>query len=282
MSVVEASERKYSGPPAARAPRMSRPPVPTPSGSPVSAMAGALVAVALHGGLAYTLAIVPPGAWSRRPPPTVELEVLEPPPPPPPAPVEPPPPEPPPPKPVARRTAPKPPPEPIPETPPPNQEPPPEPPAEPAPPVFGVTMDSVVTGESSVAVPVGNTLMTKDTTPRKPGPAAAPPAVAEGPPSFAPVGENYIGRMPELLHEVKADFPAEAKRMGVEGRVVMRVAIDRKGAIRWVRVVKKAGFGFDEAAVAGMQKFKFSPALTRDGQPVDFVITYTYIFQERR
>ena len=56
----------------------------------------------------------------------------------------------------------------------------------------------------------------------------------------------------------------------------MRVGIDRSGAIRSVRVIKQAGYGFDEAAVKAMWKFKFSPGQTNDGQPVDCLITYTY------
>src|SRR5262245_21136468 len=48
---------------------------------------------------------------------------------------------------------------PPPVTPPPNQEPPPEPPKEPPKPVFGVSMSSTTEGDSSFAVPVGNTTM---------------------------------------------------------------------------------------------------------------------------
>jgi TonB family protein len=130
-----------------------------------------------------------------------------------------------------------------------------------------------------VAVPVGSTLMTKDRTPGKPGPPG--PAVADGPPAFAPVTEGSIGEFPRLVQEVK-EFPAEAQRLGLEGQVVLRVGIDRRGAIRSVRVIKKAGYGFDEAASRAMWKFRFTPARTRDGQPVDFLITYTYTFRAER
>ena len=40
----------------------------------------------------------------------------------------------------------------------------------------------------------------------------------------------------------------------------MRVGIDRKGAIHSVRVVRRAGHGFDDAAVKAMWRFRFSPA----------------------
>jgi hypothetical protein len=49
-----------------------------------------------------------------------------------------------------------------------------------------------------------------------------------------------------------------------------------------VRVIKKAGYGFDEVATQAMWKFKFTPARTREGVPVDFLITYRYIFRAER
>jgi protein TonB len=142
-----------------------------------------------------------------------------------------------------------------------------------------VTLDSTVTGDSAMAVPVGNTVMTPDRTPRKPGPPPVP-TIAEGPPSFAPASEASIGEFPQRVKEVTADFPAEARRLGVEGQVVMRVGIDRRGAIRSVKIIKRAGYGFDEAAQQAMWKFKFTPAKTKDGQVVDCLITYTYTFRD--
>jgi protein TonB len=240
-----------------------------------------VAAVALHLAVALPLGHLHPSDWKARPQ-TVELEVIEkqPPPPPPPPPEEPkpPPPEPPRPRPVVRKVTVK----PVDEAPPPpNREPPPTPPPDepPPPPAFGVTMDSVVTGNSSVAVPVGSSVATRDHTPGKPGP---PPPAVEGPDpnSFAPVPETSIGEFPRILYEYNRaqDYPPEARRMGIEGKVVLRVGLDRRGAIRSVRVIKKAGYGFDEVATAAMWKFKFSPARTRDGTAVDFLITYQYSF----
>jgi hypothetical protein len=60
------------------------------------------------------------------------------------------------------------------------------------------------------------------------------------------------------------------------------VGIDRRGAVRTVRVIKKGGFGFDAVAIRGMWTFKFKPARTREGVPVDFLITYRYVFRAPR
>lgn len=238
---------------------------------------GVLAALVLHGGLAAALVSLDPRAWVfARPAAAVELDVVEPPPPEP----LPPPPEPPPapPRVVVRRIA-----KvalPAESPPPPNRETPPEPPPEPAPPVFGVTLDSVVTGDSAVAVPVGNTLMTPD---RSPARAIAPLAPAPtGPPAFSPVPETYIADYPRVVHEVKPEYPSEARRLGVEGQVGLRVGIDRRGAVRSVRVVRQAGYGMDEAARQAMWRFRFTPARTKDGEAVDFLITYTHRFRADR
>jgi protein TonB len=210
--------------------------------------------------------------------------VIEPPPPPPPTAPEPPPPPPEPrPRVAMRRLAPK----VAVETPrPPPAEPPAEPPKEPTPPVFGVTIDSTVTGESSMAVPVGDTVATNERALRKGPPAPAP---SEGPPAFAPVSDSFIAQLPQVLqHDPREEegrrggpgvYPPEAKRLGIEGKVLVRIGIDRTGTIRWVRPVTKAGYGFEEAAVKALWHYKFSPARANDGRPVDYQITYTYNFR---
>lgn len=160
----------------------------------------------------------------------------------------------------------------------PNRDVPPAPPgAEPPPLVFGVTPESVVEGESGVAVPVGNTLMTKDRTPAKAPPAPLPPAV--DPNAFAPVADNLVCQDAAMASEVIPDYPPEARRLGIEGKVQIRVAVDRHGNMRWARVIKSAGYGMDESAKQGLARSKFKPAHACDGRVVDQVITWTYKFQ---
>jgi TonB family protein len=243
---------------------------------------GLLVAVTIHatvGAAVYRLDPVAGRKASER----IQIEVRVPPPPPPE--VTPPPPAPPPSTPPPQRRlavrpkAPPPPQAPPPAPPPPNQEPPPEAPPENAPPTFGVTLDSTVQGNAAVAVPVGNTLMTPERKKAPPGEAPKPYAAPEGPPSFAPVADGFIREMPRMLKEAPREYPMEARRLAIGGRVVLRVGIDRRGVVRSVRVVQKAGHGFDEAAQRSMWQFKFSPAVGQDGKPVDFVITYGFTFQ---
>jgi protein TonB len=144
-------------------------------------------------------------------------------------------------------------------------------------PVFGVTQDSVVTGESPVAVPVGNTLMTKDRTLAKTPPPPLPPAPP--PPAFAPVDDESIAEWPEAYVKPLPVYPEIAKRMGIGGRVLLRLGIDHKGFVKSVRILEKAGYGMDEEAVRAVWHYRFKPAKRVDGEPVDTVITYNFIFR---
>ncbi len=239
--------------------------------------------MALHGAVAAVLVTVDPLRFARREA-AVEMDVVEPPPPPPPASVEEPPPPPPPPvraRVVVQRviTAPKDP-TPPPETPPPpNQEPPPNTP--PAPPVFGVTMDSTVTGNSSMAVPVGNTLATNDRTPAPPGPPPRP-LPGGGAPVFTPVADIYLASRARVLHEENSpeSYPADARRMGISGSVDLRLSIDENGDVKEAKVisVKPSGYQFDDAALKNIRKFKFAPARTSDGKAVPSRLPYKYTF----
>lgn len=244
----------------------------------------AALALTLHGAAVGALTrLQAPGRGP--PPPPVEFELREPPPPPPPEVVQEPPPIPPrvveAPRPrpavVKRVVTPEPPPEAPP--PPPNQQPPAERPLE-APPVFGVTMDSTVSGGSGMAVPVGNTLMAKPSAaPRGP---AAPQAYSGGPPAdvFRPVADAYIATQAKVRREVNsADYyPPEALALGLEGAVTLSVGINEKGAVVEVRLLKRAGHKFDEAAMRALREFQFFPARTGDGRAVPTRITYSFKF----
>jgi TonB family protein len=119
--------------------------------------------------------------------------------------------------------------------------------------------------------------MTKDRTPANEPPAPLPPAV--DPNAFAPVADNLVCEDAARIVEIKPDYPAEARRLQIEGQVKVRVAIDRQGNMRWARVIKSAGYGMDEAVKQTLPRQKFKPAHACDGRVVDQIITYTYTFR---
>lgn len=246
---------------------------------PYAAWLGAATAVAFHLLLALGLAWLPKVGLHSDPAVPLEVDLVTPPPPPVAVP-PPPPPDPPPPdrapKLAVRRPALHKAPMPM-----PNQEQTKPAPADTPPtPVFGVTADSVVQGESPIAVAVGNTLMTSDRTLAKVAPAplpAAPPAPAA--PAFAPVDEESVAELPDKVFMPEPKYPDMALRLGVEGKVRLRLGIDRRGHVKSVRVLQKVGFGMDEAAEAAAWKSNWKPAKKETGEAVDVVIHYNFIFQ---
>ncbi len=245
---------------------------------PHATLVGGATALALHLLLGLGLAWMPRVPLHGYRATEVEVDLVAPKPPepapPPPPPLDPPPPPEPAARPVVRKVALHKPPPPM-----PNQESKPVPPSESPPtPVFGVTQDSVVEGDSPVAVPVGNTLMTKDRTLAKAPPSPLPPAPPP-PPVFAPVDEESVAELPEKLSMPEIAYPEMARRLGVEGKVRLRLGIDRKGNVKSVRVLQKVGYGMDEAAETAAWRSKWKPAKQDNGQAVDVVIHYNFVFQ---
>lgn len=72
---------------------------------------------------------------------------------------------------------------------------------------------------------------------------------------------------PAFLHRVMPVNPMMARRLGQEGKVVLKLTIGEKGMLREIEVVEKAGYGFTEAAVEAVKKSTFLPA-KKDGKPI--------------
>ncbi|WP_394836411.1 TonB-dependent siderophore myxochelin receptor MxcH [Pendulispora rubella] len=83
---------------------------------------------------------------------------------------------------------------------------------------------------------------------------------------------------PELVAFVEAEYPPAALAARREGRVVLRLTLDREGLVIDADVKEPAGYGFDEAARSAALRFRFSPA-RRGDKPVAARILYTYEFR---
>ncbi|WP_448518217.1 energy transducer TonB [Rhodoflexus sp.] len=83
-------------------------------------------------------------------------------------------------------------------------------------------------------------------------------------------GAEPIGGMEAFLKYVSKNlkYPAQARRMGVEGKVFVQFVVDRDGSITDVKVVKGIGAGCDEEAVRVIENApKWKPGKQR-GRPV--------------
>jgi protein TonB len=141
-----------------------------------------------------------------------------------------------------------------------------------------------------------------------PEPTEAPPTVASGPfdpnalPStgptdgvpFAPPGNGRGGNVPggtgdEPLHidasidpprviqRVQPTYTELARRMRIEGLVVLEAIIDRTGHVTDVRVLKGLPAGLDQSAMTAVQQWRFAPAtMNRRPVPVYFRLTVRF------
>ena len=79
-----------------------------------------------------------------------------------------------------------------------------------------------------------------------------------------------IGGMPAFYEFVgkKLKYPAQARRMGVEGKVFVEFVIERDGSITDVKAIKGIGAGCDEEAVRVLQSAPKWKAGKQRGKPV--------------
>ncbi len=101
--------------------------------------------------------------------------------------------------------------------------------------------------------------------------------VAEAPkPRAQPAGPKV--QPVEILSKPKPIYSEEARRLRVEGEVVLEAVFSASGELRGLRVLRGLGHGLDEAALYAAGHIRFKPA-QRDGQPVDTTATLHILFQ---
>ncbi len=76
----------------------------------------------------------------------------------------------------------------------------------------------------------------------------------------------------------KPSYTKDARRFGVQGYVILRVALSANGKISRVRVVRGLPAGLTENAIRSACKIEFRPAL-KDGQPVSQWVNVEYVFR---
>jgi TonB family protein len=84
--------------------------------------------------------------------------------------------------------------------------------------------------------------------------------------------QGRLEKPPRLLHFVEAKAPVER-----DAEVVLQLDVDEKGKVSHVEIVKRAGDGFDEAALEAVKQFEFEPGVA-GGKPVPVRVTYSYKF----
>jgi len=126
-------------------------------------------------------------------------------------------------------------------------------------PVFGISMESTSSSGTGPAMPVGNTLQTRQ--------GHAKTVATEVKPLAAPVPAYEVTKMPLPVGRCTGKYTEEARQAGLEGIVILDIVVGEDGAVRDVKVVQGLGQGLNEAAVRAAKACRFTPG-ERDGKRV--------------
>ncbi len=98
-------------------------------------------------------------------------------------------------------------------------------------------------------------------------------------------GEYYkvADKMPELIGgltelQKKVVYPEEAKKKGIEGRVVLQFIVDENGNVIDPKITRGIGGGCDEAALEALSEVEFKPGI-KNGIPVNTQYSLPVIFR---
>ncbi len=96
----------------------------------------------------------------------------------------------------------------------------------------------------------------------------------EGPPAdFVPYEKE-----PQIVKEVKPKYPELAMRAGLEGKVIVKIWVDKEGKVRQVVVLKSDADIFNEPAIEAAKQFVFTPAYMNNG-PVAVWVSFPFRFK---
>jgi protein TonB len=84
---------------------------------------------------------------------------------------------------------------------------------------------------------------------------------------------------PELVSRIDPQYPADAKSEKVSGEVRLEVTIDSDGSVISVKTLKNPDARLTQAATEAVKQWKYKPALTKAGKPVQVVATVTVNFK---
>ena len=76
--------------------------------------------------------------------------------------------------------------------------------------------------------------------------------------------------------ESTKEYPAEAKQLGIEGAIRVRLIVDEHGKVKSTTLLNKLGHGLDELALRRAAVIEFDPALDEEDRPVTSVVVWTF------
>jgi protein TonB len=78
--------------------------------------------------------------------------------------------------------------------------------------------------------------------------------------------------------DARKSYPSEAKRLGIEGKLRVRLVVDAQGKVSQAKLLGSLGHGLDELALARARAIEFVPAKDSEDRPVASVVVWTFTF----
>jgi protein TonB len=100
----------------------------------------------------------------------------------------------------------------------------------------------------------------------------APPV----PTSIATIKKRAMPKGDYGYFKAGKDYPPEARQLGIEGKILVRLVVDDSGKVRSTTLLSKLGHGLDELALARAKELEFEPAIDTDNRPVSSVVVWTF------
>lgn len=95
----------------------------------------------------------------------------------------------------------------------------------------------------------------------------------EAPPDFVPYEKG-----PVPVKIVQPEYPEIAKRAGVEGKVFVKVWVDKEGKPKKALIIKSDAEIFNEPAIEAAMQWLFTPAMMNNG-PVAVWVSLPFVFK---
>ncbi len=123
-------------------------------------------------------------------------------------------------------------------------------------------------GQQSSVMPQSHAFLQSSSSEPQSGPCEPQAPTATAPfdsCSYLTLGPGIRG--PCTLNHVDPQYPEEARKAKLSGSVVVALAINEKGGIDDVKVVRSSNRVFEQNAMDAARQWKFAPAI-KDGKPV--------------
>lgn len=99
---------------------------------------------------------------------------------------------------------------------------------------------------------------------------------APAPASVAMIKTRALPKGDFSYFDASKDYPPEAKALGIEGVIRMRLIVDATGIVKSATPLNRLGHGLDELALERAKKIQFNPATDTDDQAVSSVVVWTF------